>query len=93
MELNEQSVAAYTTLMKDPSTHGLPFRKLSDCFQECDTATPKHILFKDYQNEVPQCPKVIFYIVMDSEYPKLIAKAPTGELGYKLKFIERENNS
>ncbi len=87
MELNTASVAAYTKILKEPQTHGLPIRPLSECFEDAEIATPKHLLFKDYQAEVGQnLPKVFFYIVMDSEYPTKIAKAPSGEMGYLLKF-------
>lgn len=92
MELNEQSVAAYEKLMTDPSTHGLPFRPLSGCFMESETVRPAHLLFEDYTQEVPACPKVIFYIIMDKLYPQTKGKAPTGEYGYRLEFLKKEDD-
>lgn len=87
IELNPESVKAYTTLLKDPKAHGLPIRPLADCFENTDTTTPKHLLFKDYQQEVgANLPKVFFYIIMDNEYGNKIAKADNGDLGYLLKF-------
>lgn len=88
MELNEESVSAYTKILKTPSEHGIPIRPLSECFEDCETATPKHVLFNEYKQDVGEnLPKVMFYIIMDSEYPQKIAKAESGELGYLLKYI------
>jgi hypothetical protein len=89
MELNTESVKAYTTILKDPKAQGLPMRPLAECFEDADVATPKHLLFEDYKKEVGNnLPKVFFYIIMDQEYPTKIAKAPSGELGYLLRFKE-----
>ena len=90
MELSLESVAAYTVVLKDPKSQNLPIRPLSECFKDADVATPKHLLFKDYQQEVgSNVPKVIFYIVMDGEYANKIAKAPNGDLGYLLEFVPK----
>lgn len=87
MDLNNESVSAYTKILKNPKTHGLPIRPLAECFEDADVATPKHTLFADYKHEVGEnLPKVMFYIIMDREYPSKIAKAPNGDLGYLLKF-------
>lgn len=87
MVLSPESVDAYTQLLKDPKAHNLPIRPLSECFEDAAEATPKHLLFADYKNEVGEnVPKVFFYIIMDNEYPTKIAKAPNGDLGYLLKF-------
>ncbi len=90
MELNNESIAAYTKILKDPKGNGIPIRPLAECFQPAEVATPKHLLFEDYKSEVGQnLPKVFFYIIMDTEYPETIAKAPNGDLGYKLEFVKQ----
>jgi hypothetical protein len=86
--LNEQSVAAYKELLQNPGGHGLPFRPIKECFKPADVATPKDVLFNDFVTEVPSCPKVIFYIIMDELYTNEIANAPDGKSGYKLQFIK-----
>lgn len=86
--LNEQTVSAYKELLQNPGGHGLPFRPIKECFKPSDVVTPKDVLFKEFVTEVPKCPKVIFYIVMDELYPELIANAPAGQSGYKLEFIK-----
>lgn len=88
--LNEQSVAAYHELMTNPAQHGLPIRPLEECFEASDTATAQHVLFRDYQKESPACPKIFFYIVMEKVYGRARHKAPDGNLGFKLKFVEKK---
>ncbi len=92
MVLNEQSVAAYEKLMTDPATHGLPFRALSECFMPSETVRPAHLLFADYIQEVPACPKVIFYIVMDMHYAQTKGTAPSGEAGYALEYLKVQDD-
>lgn len=50
---------------------------------------PKHILFKEFTEKTKWkgVPKIIFYILMDDLYPKSIAKAPDGNLGYCLELL------
>ena len=91
MELNEQSIDAFTKIMKDPSKYGIPMRPISECFEATEVATPKHLLFKDYCEETKgNLPKVFFYIIMDTEYWDKIAKAPDGNAGYLLKFKPKD---
>jgi len=88
MELNQQSIDAYTKILKDPKAQGIPIRPLHGCFELTDVATPKDKLFNDYLAEVgDNLPKVFFYLIMDAEYERTIAKAPNGDLGYKLKYV------
>lgn len=85
MELNEQSVAAHKTILENPSAYGFSFLPLQDCFEPSDIAIPKHILFKQYLDYISiPLAKVFFYIIMDGMYS--VAKAPNGDLGYKVKF-------
>lgn len=88
--LNEQSVAAYQELMTNPARHKLPIRPLEECFEEADEATAQHVLFRDYQKESPACPKIFFYIVMEKVYGRARYKAADGNLGFKLKFVEKK---
>lgn len=87
--LNEQSVAAYHELMTNPAAHKLPFRPLEECFEESETVTAQHILFKDYQREAPACPKIFFYIVMEKVYGPARYKDERGDLGFKLRFVPK----
>lgn len=87
MELSKESVDAHRKLLKNPSENGLPFRAINQCFEKTDIATPAHLLFQDFKQEVPALQKVFFYIIMDEEYPDQKGKAPNGDMGYFLKFI------
>jgi len=93
--LCEESVAAYKELMTNPESHGLTDMKpLKDCFVEVEQATPKHVLYNQYVELIGKpLPKVIFYIVMDEIYGKLIdytfnALGVHGDLGYKLSIVK-----
>lgn len=56
-----------------------------------ETCTPKHLLFKDFTEKTKWkgLPKLIFYILMDETFPKSIAKAPDGNLGYCLEIFAK----
>ncbi len=85
--LNPESVAAYKTLMTEPTKHGLDIPPLCECFKEAEEATARHILFDEYIKKVNKpVPKVMFYIIMDEIYRNQIAKAPDGNMGWKLKI-------
>jgi hypothetical protein len=69
MQLNEQSVNAYKTILSNPSEHGMDFRPITECFEKSETATAQHILFKQYLEYLQKpLPKIIFYIVMAEIY-------------------------
>lgn len=90
MNLTPQAVDVYKQLMTNPNEHGFfDYKPLAECFEECEEVTPKHILFESYKAYLKRdLPKVIFYIIMDELYGKLIAKDErTGNLGYKLKLV------
>jgi hypothetical protein len=85
MDLNEESINAYKTILEDPAKHGFDFRPLSECFEKAEQATPAHLLFKEFLDYIQKpLPKVFFYIIMDRLYPK--AKAPNGDMGYLVTF-------
>jgi hypothetical protein len=60
-------------------------------FLPSETCTPKHLLFKEFieGTKWKGLPKVIFYIIMDDEYPQSIGKAVNGDLGYFLKLKQQ----
>ena len=90
MELNEQSVNAYKTLLTDPAKHGLPFRKITDCFKQSTKARANHLLYEDFKLVVPKgaLPKVIFYIIMEELYADKIGKDKENDCkGFYLEFI------
>ena len=63
----------------------MTFKPMEELFKRAETAIPKDVLFKQYiEYTQKQFPKIIFYIIMDEVYPQLIAKAPNGDLGYRL---------
>lgn len=89
MNLTPEAVNAYKELMTNPAPHGLSFKPLAECFEECEKVTPKHILYERYLEYLQKpLPKVIFYIIMDELYGHFIAKdEDTKNLGYRLKLI------
>lgn len=89
IELNEESVTAHYELMTNPQIYGLEFRPLKECFETSETVTAQHILFKEYFAEVPQVPKIFFYIVMERVYGFPAHKDQGGNLGFKLRFVPK----
>ena len=89
--LTEATVDAHFELMTNPQKYNLKFRPLEECFEVSETVTAQHILFKDYAVEVPMCPKVFFYIVMEKVYGRACEKDTSGLLGFKLKFKPKTN--
>ena len=86
MEINEESINAYKTIIENPQDYGFSFKPLGECFNEAnDDPTPKHILFKEYVDYIQKpLPKVFFYLIMDRLYPQ--GKASSGHFGYKVKL-------
>lgn len=86
MILTPETIRHYKQILSEPAKFGFSFPPLSQCFKESDAATPKHTLYKEYCDYIENnnVPKVIFYIIMDELYSTSIAKAPNGDLGYKL---------
>lgn len=93
MELNQQQVDAYKTILNDPQAHGMPFKPLKDNFTTSDEVIAKHLLWEQFEAHIErQIPKVIFYILMDETYPELIGKGLDGNAGYKLKIKTNEES-
>ena len=87
MILNEQTVNVYKEILENPAKFGTPhIRPLAQCFKEADKPTPKHILYKQLAVEMPNLPKVIFYIIADEKFK--IGKAENGDLGYYVTYVE-----
>ena len=83
-----ESVSAYKELMTNPKANGLDMPSLAECFEEAESGTAKHILFKEYLERIGNkpLPKVFFYIVMDELHSNKIVKCADGNIGYKLKL-------
>ncbi len=68
---------------------------ITQYFISAETATPKHLLFKEFTEKTKWkgLPKIIFYILMDQLYQ--IGKADNGDLGYmaSLKNVEVTNGT
>lgn len=64
---------------------------LQQYFARSEKCTPKHLLFKEFieKTKWKGLPKLIFYILMDELYPRSIAKAPNGDLGYLLEIVAK----
>lgn len=92
MQLNHETVNAHFELMSNPKKYGLPFRPLEECFEFSDVPTAQHILFRGYSTEVPQCAKRFFYLVMKKVYGFPNVKDANGNLGFKLRFVPKQNN-
>ncbi len=86
MQLNEQTIAAYKTLITEPAKHGLTITPLEEFFVKSDVVTAKHILAKNYMDHVAprDLPKVILYIIMDQVFGICDGKDAEGLLGYHL---------
>lgn len=89
IQLNEATVDAHFELMTKPQKYNLDFRPLEDCFEESETVTAQHILFKDYATEIPMCPKIFFYLVMEKVYGPAREIDAQGNLGFKLHFKQK----
>lgn len=85
MEINEQSVNAYKTILSNPSKYGLSSRPIEEIFKTCDKVTPKHIAYNQILQDYPNLPKIFFYILADEIYEQ--GKAESGELGYKIEYV------
>ncbi len=86
MELTTYSVAACRALLEKPDKFGLSFRPIHLCFDESEEVTANHILFRAFHDEVPQLPKIFFYIIMEEIYGPPNGKDAAGNLGYHLTF-------
>lgn len=86
MELNTHSVAAYKSMLENPTKYGFTFRPIHECFDQDESVTANHILFQAFQKEVPGLPKIFFYIVMEEIYGPPNGKDEKGNLGYHLSF-------
>ena len=93
MDLTPETVKAYETLLTKPKENGLKFRPINECFEKSETVTAKHILAKQYINEVNKpLPKFFVYIIMDKLFGQCDGKDKNGYGGYHLKFIELQNH-
>lgn len=91
VHLTPAYVGAYREIIVEPQQSGLHFRPLRECFVEGVEVVPMHVLYEQYRREVPGCPKVIFYLVMEQEYVGLLGKAASGEYGCRVRFVEGNN--
>ena len=85
MTITPDVIEAHREVLTNPNLYGLPITPLAECFVSADEAIPAHILHKQYEKRIDRnVPKVIFYIIMDGAFPATKAKAPNGDMGYKL---------
>ena len=85
MELNENSIAAFKTILTNPLKYGFSFKSIIDCFDKTEEATPKHILYNQYVEYIQKpLPKIFFYIIMDEMYEQ--KKAANNDMGYMVKL-------
>lgn len=86
MELNVNSVAAYRAILENPTKYGFSFRPITECFDQSEAVIANHILFQSFHEEVPNLPKIFFYIIMEELYGAPNGKDAQGNLGYHLTF-------
>lgn len=60
-------------------------------YEPAEAATPKHLMYNDFieKTKWKGLPKVLYYIIMDQAFFAQIAKAASGDLGYKLKLKQQ----
>ncbi len=75
------------------------FRPVNQCFEKSDTIRANHLLWKDFQKERTDIVgmgvyKFVFYgWLMDNELKAKHGKDENGNLGYGLRFIEKQAES
>lgn len=90
VQINKESIDSYQEILTNPSTYGLSFRPIQECFIKAETVTAKHILASEFiKNEAPNLPKLVCYIIMDNLFGFCDGKDPNGDLGYHLTFIPK----
>lgn len=57
---------------------------VSKIFVESETITAKHELFKSFQKDYPNIPKIIFYILMQNKFGFGDGKDINNDIGYYL---------
>lgn len=79
------------TLSPEMIEHAKKEINIQQYFIRSEVCTPKHLLFKEFTEKTKwaNLPKIIFYILMDELYPRSIAKAPNGDLGYLLEIYAK----
>ena len=87
MQITPAVIEAHREALTNPKEYNIDITPLKECFEPSETATPAHVLHKQYESRIDRdVPKMIFYIIMDKAYTSTKAKAPNGDMGYKLKI-------
>lgn len=88
MELNQESVAAYKTLMTQPKENGMDFDPIEQLFTKSETVTAFHILYNQYIDRIKKpLPKVFFYIIFEEIYGPVTGKDSDGHAGYHMTIV------
>ncbi|MFB3057407.1 MAG: hypothetical protein ACE1ZQ_09640 [Ignavibacteriaceae bacterium] len=66
-------------------------RKGKDMWQQSNEVRCAHLLFEDLKKERNDIPKIAFYIFLQDNYNHLRGKSKHGNFGYKIKWIDLEN--
>lgn len=94
--INEETIAAYRTILQNPSQYHADFNftPIKDFFIPSETLTAQHILAQEYISHINLClPKLILYIIMNELFGNPNGKDEDGNLGYYLKSKSHEINS
>jgi hypothetical protein len=88
MEINEQTVSAYSEILRNPQLYKLTFRPIAECFKPSESVTSQSDLFKSWiADEAVNCEKIFFYITMAEIFGQPTDKDDKGSLGWKLEYI------
>ena len=75
----------YKDLLVHPDKYGCAYQPLHEAFVGCDEVTPQDKLFEQYLNYINKpLPKVVFYIIMQEEFPEFRAVEPLEKISRKL---------
>lgn len=89
--LTPSVIAKFTDFLVNPEKNNCTYKPLKECFVEGDHYEPQHLLYQQYVDYIKKpLPKVIFYIIMQEQFPEYYGKddrpGMRGDLGYKLKL-------
>lgn len=86
MILSPEAIAAFSKILHHPKDYDMSFRPFPEMWEPAETARANHLLFEDFQAEVPNCPKLVFYIIMNEIHGLPCDKDEEGRLGYKIRY-------
>jgi len=70
------------------------FREFTKCFVESAVVRPSHLLVEDFKKERTDWENLLLfkfnvYMLLERDYLHLRGKAPDGNMGYALEYVEK----